>query len=113
MAGISSSFSNIKFSTVAINENILLNTKIKASLMRRYGYTTDEQYTTFLSKGISSLDFAIITLGTRISINDITYDEGELVGGEIFTSGDYTRSPIKSIRSEAVITDAIFRYNIL
>jgi len=110
---ISSAFSNIKFSTTAPLEDILLNAKIKASIMRRYGYTTDLEYTTLLSRGVPNLSFALITVGTRFSINDVTYNEGELVGVELFTSGDYTRSPIRSIKSEAVITDAIFRYNIL
>jgi len=107
------SYSNIKFSTTAIEEDILLNSDIKASIMRKRAITTDEQYTDLLTKGIPDMDFMIFASDTRISANDIDYSEGELLNNKIYVSGDYLRKSIKSIKSEAIITDAIFSYNLL
>ena len=110
---IKNNYNNIKITTTGIEEDLLLNADIIASIMRRYGYTEDSQYTALLTSGITGLDFMIFTSKTRFSINIIDYVEGELINNKVFVSGDFIESTIKSIKSESIITDAIFSYNIL
>jgi len=107
------SYSNIKFSTTVIEEEILLNANIKASIMRKRALTTDQQYTDLLAEGIPNFDFMIFTSDTRISINGNDYSEGELLENKVYVSGDFIRKEVKSIKSESVVTDAIFSYNLL
>lgn len=110
-----SNYRAVKFTPTTANYELLTDVNIRQAIMDRLGMVSIPDYNTMISTtGIPNLDVQIFISSNRISINNETYNNGELVDDAVYSFSDYIRRSIKSIRCESLSTSpAIFRFNLL
>ena len=103
-------FRNIEVTTTTADEELLDNADVRTAIMERLGLSTTAEYTTAMTAGFQDMFVSVFGSGTRISINNETYNE--LLEDSVYSTSDYVRVGITSIRSETAST-VIFSFNIL
>ena len=105
-------FRQCNLSTTVLDENILLHPNVIAIIRERFGGITEQAYLDKLNTtGIPDMYFQIFGSGFSISVNNEAYEP--LLDESVWTSSDFVRKGIKSIRISVVSSNIQFRFNIL
>ena len=82
---------NVSFTTTSADYELLQDTNIKAFIMERLGYITDEQYQKYLSSNSLNMYFEIyFTSPQKVSINGGYYQT--TMDGDLYYSGNFINS---------------------
>lgn len=106
-------FRTVNVTTSSANYELMTDASIKASISERLSLTS-EQYDALISSdgsGINNMNIQILGSGFNVSINNETFQP--LFDDSIYSTGDFTRRGIKSIRVSTDATALQFRFNIL
>lgn len=104
-------FRQCTLSTTAVDENILIHPNVIAIMRERLGLTEQDYLAKLSSTGIPDMYFQIFGSGFNVSINNETYEP--LLDNSVWTSSDFARRAIKSIRISVASTNIQFRFNVL
>ena len=103
-------FRSVNTITTSVDYELLTDMNISNSIKERL-QLTDEEYLDLITEGISNMYFQIYGTGFTVQVND--EDPEPLIGNEVYTTGDFIRKQIRSIKISNNNAPILFRFNIL